>query len=350
MNLRVGYAVLVAGMVIAAFAGGCTYGSTPSTPTPTPTPSGSTIPDTLWVQDATTRTVRVYPGASLANGGINATVALPTNDNANPDVVYDPTSDTLWYPNQTNPAPPPNTIDIWTMASTRNNVLSTFVIGPNANTQNLMGAAVFDRAHNLLLVAKNTSNTIDVYTNATAMNAASLPAGHVTLTGINRPQEMLYDSARDILFVADSTTFCAKFNSFFTSAASLAVGGATIPINQTTSITGLGLGNGAGMAYNSVQDILFITEVSPPQINIIKTASTFNSATTHAQTLNNFAQPKGLAYDGVRDILYVYDSNIFVFPNATTASGSQLSWPNRRVIFDAATALSGFGIFVDTTH
>jgi len=357
MNLRVGYAVLVAGMALAAFAAGCSNSSSPSTPTPTPTASGTTAPDTMWLQDATSRTVRVYKGVSTANGGLIATAALPTNDTGNPDVVYDPASDTLWYPNQTVPAPPPNTIDIWTMASTRNNMLATFVIGPNGNTQNLEGAAVFDPVHNLLFVAKNTSNTIDVYTSATTMNAASVPAGHITLNmtdggilGTPRPQEMLYDPVRDIMFVNDNGFVCAKFNSFYTSAASLATGGATIPISSTTQISGLGLGNGAGLAYNSVQDILFIVEVSPPQISIIKTASTFNGATTHSQTLTGFSQPKGLGYDAVRDILFVYDSDVFVYPNATTASGNQLAWPNRRVIFDASTGLSGFGIYIDTTH
>jgi len=57
-----------------------------------------------------------------------------------------------------------------------------------------------------------------------------------------------------------------------------------------------------------------------------------------------------LGYDAVRDILFVYDSDVFVYPNATTASGNQLAWPNRRVIFDASTGLSGFGIYIDTTH
>jgi hypothetical protein len=82
----------------------------------------------------------------------------------------------------------------------------------------------------------------------------------------------------------------------------------------------------------------------------MKNASTFNGSTTHSQTLTGFVQPKGLAYDTPRDILYVYDGGVFVFPNATTASGAQSVGPNRRVIFDVATPLSGFGITVDTTR
>jgi hypothetical protein len=356
MNLRVGYAVLVAGMAIAALAAGCSNSSTSSTPTPTPTASGTTTPDTLWVQDATTRTVRSYKGASTANGGLLASVALPTNDTANPDVVYDPATDTLWYPNQTVPNSTNNTIDLWTLASTRNNMLPTFVVGPNASTNTLEGAATWDPVHNLLFVAHNTSNTIDVYSSATTMNAASIPAGHVTLNitdatapGTPRPQEMLYDAVRDILFVADNGTFVSKFPGFGVAAFALS-GGSTIVQAPTSNISGLGLGNGAGLAYNTAQDILFVTEVSPPQIDIVKNASTLNAATTHAQTLTAFAQPKGLAYDAVRDILFVYDAAIFVFPNATTASGNQLAWPNRRVIFDLSTAVSGFGIYVDTTR
>jgi hypothetical protein len=357
MNLRVGYAVLVAGMALAALAVGCTNSSTSSTPTPTPTASGTIAPDTLWLQDSTSKTVRTYVGASALNGSVIATAALPTSDTGNGDVAYDPATNTMWYPNQTVPAPPPNTIDIWTMASTRNNVLPTFVIGPNGNTQNLEGAAAFDPIHNLLYIAFNTSNTIDVYTNATAMTNLSTPAGHITLNmvdggvlGTPRPQELLYDPVHDIMFVNDNGTVCAKFSSFFATKASLAIGGATIPATSTSQISGLALGNGAGLAYNSALDILFVTEVTPPEVNIIKSASSFNGATTHVQTLTGFSQPKGLAYDSIRDILFVYDSAVFVFPNGTTASGSQLSWPNRRVIFDASTGLSGFGIYVDTTH
>jgi len=127
-------------------------------------------------------------------------------------------------------------------------------------------------------------------------------------------------------------------------------GGGIFVSADPTAISGLGLGNGTGLAYNSASDILFVTEVSPPQISVIKTASTFNGSTTHSQTLTNFVQPKGLAYDVGRDILFVYDSDVFVFPNATTASGNQNVWPNRRIFFDATTPLSGFGITVDTTR
>ncbi|MBV8172123.1 MAG: hypothetical protein JO219_09345 [Candidatus Eremiobacteraeota bacterium] len=338
-----------------ALSAGCSNNSASSSPTPTPTISGSFSPDTIWLQDATSKTVRSYRGASTVNGPAFPTVVVNTSDNANPDVVYDPVTDTLWYPNQSVPNTTNNSIMIWTAATTQTGKLPTFTV-TNANTNNLEGAALFDNVHNLLIVAHNNSNTVDVYANATAMTAASTPAGHVTLNmtdptapGTPRPQEMLYDGVRDILFVADNGTIVAKFPGFGAAAAALG-GGATIALSMGTAISGLGLGNGTGLAYNSGQDIIFITEISPPQINIIKTASTFNGATTHSQTLTNFTQPKGLAYDVGRDILFVYDSDVFIFPNASTASGNQGAWPSRRVLFDANTALSGFGITVDTTR
>ncbi|MBV8082489.1 MAG: hypothetical protein JOY86_05835 [Candidatus Eremiobacteraeota bacterium] len=355
MNVRVGYYVLFAAALGIAFSAGCSNNNTSSTPTPTPTISGSFAPDTLWVQDATSRTVRSYRGASAINGAAIPSVILDTSDIANPDVVYDPVTDTLWYPNQSVPNGTNNSIDIWTTATTKNGTTPTISI-TGANTNNLEGAAYFDAVHNLLVVAHNNTNRVDVYSSATTMTAASVPAGFInvamtdpTAPGGPRPQEMLYDGIRDILFVADNGTIVAKFPGFGTAAAGLS-GGTTITQTATTAISGLGLGNGTGLAYNSAQDILFVTEISPPQIDIIKTASTFSGSTTHAQTLTNFTQPKGLAYDGGRDILYVYDSDIFVFPNATTATGNKGSWPNSRIIFDASTALSGFGITVDTTR
>ena len=355
MNFRVGYVALIAVALGIALSAGCSNNNASSSPTPTPTISGSFAPDTLWLQDATSKTVRSYRGASADNGAITPSVILNTSDIANPDVVYDPVTDTLWYPNQSVPNGTNNSIDIWTMATTKNGTTPTITV-TSANTNNLEGAAVFDSVHNLLIVAHNTGPTVDVYSGATAMTAASVPAGHVTLNmtdptapGGARPQEMLYDGIRDILFVADNGTIVAKFPGFGTAAAGLS-GGTTISQTMTTAISGLGLGNGTGLAYNSAQDIIFITEISPPQIDIVKTASTFNGATTHSQTLTNFTQPKGLAYDVGRDILYVYDSDVFVFPNGTTASGNRGSWPNARVIFDSSVATSGFGITVDTTR
>jgi hypothetical protein len=357
MNVRVAYAVLVGAALMMALGAGCTTASTSTTPTPTPTVSGSIAPDTLWLQNASPPdiSIRAYKGASAANGGLVASIILPTSDTANPDVVYDPVTDTLWYPNQTVPNATNNTIDIWTLATTRNNTLPTFAVA-NANTNNLEGAAVYDSVHHLLVVAHNTGNTVDIYANAPAMTNASVPAGFVTLNitdpaapGTPRPQEMLYDGVRDILFVADNGRVVAKFPGFGVAAAALS-GGTTIALGQSSAISGLALGNGTGMAYNTALDILFVTEIGPPQINIMKNASTFNSSTTHAQTLTNFTAPKGLAYDTPRDILFVYDGGVFIFPNATTASGNQSLWPSRRVIFDVAAGLSGFGITVDTTR
>lgn len=357
MNVRVGNVVLLGSLVLAAIAVGCSNKSTTPTPTPTPTSSSTFSPDTLWVDDATSRTVRAYKGASTINGGAIANVFLNSNDNARPDVVYDPTTDRLWYPNQTVPNGTNNSIDIWTMATMDNNMLANIVI-TSGNTNNLEGAAVFDSLHNLLIVAHNTGNTVDVYSGATTMTAASVPAGFVTLTmtdggvvGTPRPQEMLYDPVRDILFVTDNGTVCAKFTGFGAAAAALS-GGTTITLTAATEISGLGLGNGVGLGYNSSLDLLFVTEQSPAEIDVIKTASTFNGATTHSQTITNFSNPSGVAYDAVRDILFVYDpgNGIVVLPNGSTASGNENSWPNRRIIFDLGTSLSGFGMTVDTVH
>jgi hypothetical protein len=356
INARVGLVLLVAGLLACAVVAGCTNSSSNTTPTPTPTVSGSIAPDTLWLQDATSRTVRSYKGVSTASGGQIASVVLNTNDNARPDVVYDPASDTLWYPNQTNPNGTNNTIDIWPLASTRGTTGTNPIITvASGNTNNLEGAAVWDSVHNLLVVAHNTTNTVDIYTGATAMTAASVPAGFVTLSmtdggvvGTPRPQEMLYDPASDILFVADNGTVCAKFNGFGAWANSHL--GTTTALIATTQITDSNLGLATGLAYNHALDVLFTTDQSGT-INVVKTASTFNGATTHTQTITNFTAPSGLAYDSVRDILFIYDSGaVIVLPNGSTASGNENSWPGRHVFFDFGTSLSGFGIYVDTTH
>ena len=358
MNARVGLALFVAGAMACFIVAGCNKSSSPA-PVPSPTSSSTFSPDTLWVQNATGRDVRSYKGASTANGGLFPNATLVTNDNARPDVVYDPATDTMWYPNQTVPtSAPQNSIDIWHTASADATPAAPTIQIISANTMNLEGAAVFDSLHNLLIVANNTNNTVDVYSMATAMTSASVPAGHVTLTmmdpglvGTPRPQEMLYDPARDILFVSDNGTVCAKFNGFGTAAAGLS-GGTTIVMPATTEITTLALGNSTGLAYNSTLDLLWVTEVSPPQVTIVKTASSWNTGANHAVNLTGFTQPSGLAYDSTtRDTLFVYDSGVVdVFPNGSTASGQQASWPGRKQIFDFTTSLSGFGLFVDTTH
>src|SRR5437879_3135620 len=123
MNSRLGIACLSACAITALVVAGagCSkgYNSGVTPPRPSPSPSGSPAPDTIYVQTDNAKVIRQYLGASTANGLQLAHEVLPTGDITNSDVVYDPISDTLWYPeaNQTNN----NVIEMWNQASAQNN-------------------------------------------------------------------------------------------------------------------------------------------------------------------------------------------------------------------------------------
>lgn len=346
MNPRFGVALLIACSVGALAIAGC-YSNAGTAPAPSPSPSvsGSLPPDTLYVQDATSRTVRVYKGASQINGAAFPVETLPTSDVAQPDVVYSPLLDILWYPNQS--INPVNQVWTWCTASNANNM------PPNSMNPlaNLEGAAAFDSVHGFLYVAQNTSNVITVYRNAPALCStapittnAQLNIVDGTIVGTPRPQEMLYDAANDRLFVGDNGAVVAQFDTF---GARVLAGITTFAPSREIS----GLFSPDGLGYNAPQDTLWIVELNLRQVDVIKQASTKNGPDAHSQTITGFSSPTGAAYDAVRDILFVYDQlNVFVFPNATTAAGNRDSVPNRRVIFDGLVAISGFGLAVDTTR
>jgi len=94
-------------------------------------------------------------------------------------------------------------------------------------------------------------------------------------------------------------------------------------------------------------------DVSDLDLVVVGNASTASGPTGHTQTITGFSSNDGLAYDQVRDILFVYDAGtnaVFVLPNATAVSGPHGQVPNKRFILDSTVSLSGFGISVDTTH
>ncbi|MDQ2817328.1 MAG: hypothetical protein M3T49_03845 [Candidatus Eremiobacteraeota bacterium] len=360
MNPRFSVSALAALAIAAVAAQGCSKGSSTPTPVPSATISGSPAPDTLYVQDATSRSVRGYRNASGINGAANPFETLPTNDTTNPDVVYSPVFDTLWYPvayapptftgNQSTP------INVWFAASAKN-VKNPDAVVPFTNSA---GAAAYDATHDFLYVAQVNSATVQIFASAHTLGMAgnTAPAGGITLgitdtgSGTGQPpraQEMLYDAASDRLFVSDQGTVVAVFDAFGATAAAAAASHATVPLSASREISGLYQPD--GLAYNASADTLFVAELVRKQITIIKGASVANGPAGHSTTITGFNSPGGLAYDSVRDILFVYDPiDIDVLPNATAAAGALTAVPNRRVIFDSTIALSGFGIAVDTTH
>jgi hypothetical protein len=355
MNPRLGVCLVAASAAIVTAFTGCNYGSTSTTPTPTPV--ATTGPDTLYVQDASSKTVRVFVHAAVLNGVAFASAALPTSDASNPDVVFSPLFNVLWYPsaypNQTIGPPMSTPIKIWNAPSTKNGANPDVQV-PYANGQ---GTASYDATHDLLYVANVNGPTLQVFKNAHVMTAGSAPAANITLVitdkgvvGTPRAQELLYDPVNDRLFVSDEGTVVASFDGFG-AAAQAAVTSSTNPtIPASRQI--LGLSSPDGMAYSPANDILFVGEINRRQINVIHSASTANGPNGHGQLITNFSTgPTGMAFDAVRDLLFVYDPLvIWVIPAPEVATGNVNNIVNRRQFFDSASELVGFGLAVDTTH
>lgn len=358
MNPRLGLCIAVACAAAAATLIGCSNSTT--TPLPSPTPVVTTGPDTLYVQDGGSKTVRVYPHAAVLNGVVTATAVLPSSDASNPDVIFSGLYNVLWFPSAypnpsvrrafsraSNLATLSTPIKIWNAPSTKNG-MNPDVLVPYSNGQ---GTAAYDSVRDFLYVANVNGPTLQVYSSAHLMTSASVPAANVTLvitdagvTGTPRAQELLYDSVNDRLFVSDQGTVVAAFDNF----GSKALGGGSLPADREI----LGLNSPDGMAYSSANDILYVGELSRKQINVIHNASTANGPNGHGQVITSFSTgPTGMAYDNLRDLLFVYDPLvIWVIPAPGVASGNVNSIVNRRQFFDSTTELVGFGLAVDTAH
>jgi hypothetical protein len=366
MTPRSGIALFFAFFAFAFFAvGGCSKTTTP-TPIPVASVSPSPFPDTLYVEDTNSHSVRVYKNASGQSGFASASAVLLTNTISDDDAVYAPDKDVLWVPLCAAGGCPGSAlpVDVFTAASTLNNSGPTATSAPLAN---INGAAAYDDNHDLLFVTVNNAPVIQIYASASTLGSAgnTTPAANATLNivdpgiqykGVPRPQELYYDKARDILFASDFGTVVAEFDAFGAQAAAAAASHTNINLNSSRQISALIQTD--GMAYNSAQDILFVVSDQRGVMTIISSASTTNGPVTHPQSVTGFANPKGLAYDDVRNILFVYDpgnpsqeGQVLSFPNATTLSGVQSAWKGRKGFVDGfVSSLSGFGIAVDTTH
>jgi hypothetical protein len=353
MNPRLGVCIAAASAAIIAALTGCNYGTTSTSATPTPIPTSG--PDTLYVQSS--KVVLVYKHASVLNGVAFASSTLPTSDVSNPDIVYSPTNDVLWYPSANphqTPGPAISTpIEVWTAASTKNGMNPDQLV-PYTDGQ---GAGDYDSVHDLFFVSNTDGPVVQVYANAHLMTSVSLPATNLTLkiidggiAGTPRPQEMLYDPVNDRLFVSDYGTAVAVFDAFGSTAQSAAISHTNMTLTANRTLYGLFSPN--GMAYAAATDTLFVAEPGRKQLDVIHNAGTKSGPVGHAQTISSFSTgPTGLAYDNVRDLLFAYDPlQIWVIPAPGVASGPVNDIVNRRAFFDSAVELVGFGLAVDTTH
>jgi hypothetical protein len=307
----------------------------------------------------------VYKHAANINGVTFASRSLPTSDISNPDLIYSPTLDILWYPSaypsQTGGGTFSTPIRIWTAASTRNNVNPDILV-PYTNGQ---GTAAYDSVRDYLYVANVNGPTLQVYQSASLMTSASMPAASITLTitdggvsGTPRAADLLYDPVNDRLFVSDQGTVVAAFDGFGAIAASVIASGA-LPANCTPTPATcaanreiLTLTVPFGMAYAAASDVLWVAEGKNRRIDVIHNASSASGPNAHGQLVTGFSSgPTGMAFDSVRDLLFVYDPiQIWVIPSPESASGPVSNVNNRRQIFDASSALAGFGIAVDSVH
>ena len=355
MNPRLGIACLAAFAVTAfVVAGvGCSkYGGTGTVPVPSPSPSGTAAPDTIYVQNSNQiLAVRKYTGASKANGFVLPAARLDTGNLSNPDVVYDPVSDTLWFPEA---GAPDTKILMWTAASTKNDENANVVI-PFPNGE---GTASFDPNHHLLFVGVDTGPQVSVFANPETMTDTATPAATITLTitdgtGTPRPQEMLYDPGTDRLFVSDNGVSVGVFDNFGTNAenAVSSMSNPTIAADRTLT----GLFSPDGLAYAPPpSDQLYVGEQrSPGDVVVIKNASTASGDISHAQMISGLSKPGGMQYENIRNLLFVYDTSpIYVFKDALTIHGSLNSLIGNgsvRVIDDGSSVQNeGFGIALVT--
>lgn len=293
----------------------------------------------LYVGDGIGNRVLIFSGSALANG-MNANDALGQYD------------DSL-----TAPAP------VFTKSVANNGPSKLGLSGPSGFALDTNNRRLFvcDQGNNRILVYNlNANNTLidripdyvlgqaNFYTNSAA----------VTQSGLNIPSGIMYDNGTNRLFVGDY----ANNRVLVFSGSSLATGmnantviGQTSFTARTAATTQSGLSSPEEVAYDSVRNRLFIADLGNDRVLVYSGASLGNgmnayhvlgqanyTSATGAATQAGMNNPYGMAYDPVGNRLFVSEWNfnrrVLVFNAAALSNGMNASYVLGEPDFTSTTA------------
>lgn len=206
---------------------------------------------------------------------------------------------------------------------------------------------VSDSANNRILVfSLNADNTIasKVPVNVLGQSDMFSNSQGLTQSKLNVPSEVAFDSSNNRLFVADTNNNRVLIYNTATIADGM---GASIVLGQpdftsnTAATTQSGMSAPNGLAYNSAQSILYVSDVNNNRILVFNVANPGNgmnasnvlgqsSFTTSAAatTQSGMDTPLGLAYKATTTQLFVADfanNRVLVYNTSSVANGMNAS-------------------------
>ncbi|MEK7765147.1 MAG: beta-propeller fold lactonase family protein, partial [bacterium] len=200
-----------------------------------------------------------------------------------------------------------------------------------------------------------------------------------TATGLSGPYNLAYDSTNQRLFVADYTNNrVLAYNladGLTNGEAAIGVLGQSSFTTSTLATTATGMINPIGLAYDSTNQRLFVSELSNHRVLAYNLAdgltngeaavnvlgqTTFTSLTSDI-TQSKFNGPRGVAYDSTNNRLYVSDGStnnrVMVFDVASIANGEnavnvlgQTNFTSANTAGSTNKVFMPFGLAYDSTN
>ena len=201
----------------------------------------------------------------------------------------------------------------------------------------------------VLFIANLAGNNVTSYTNPATVNGNIAPNTNLAgaQTQLNAPADIIVDATGSL----HACNFGAPQSITVYANASMANG--NIAPSRNVSGAATQLSGPASLAIQSASDLLFVANITTPQITVYAGASTnaFNGNLAPIRTITSAGilnQPLGINF-GANDELYVANrggNNVLVFANASNLNGNVMP---SRTITSAAFGNNLFDVFIDSS-
>ncbi len=280
----------------------------------------------LYIANAGTGTLVTFDNAATIDGNLFPSSRYPETITGPTGLALDEITDTLYVANSGH-----NAILIYDNVSTLQPPLGfaaagRIIAGPKTELNN-PSALAYDSVKKELYVANKDGNAIVVFnkncpqTNNLSGNISPCRILSGSSTLLNAPQALAIDSAKNILYIANSgtNTVLAYAN------ASTAQG--NLPPSQTLSGPSTLLNDARALSIDIQKDILYISNKGSNSVLVYPNASQAGGDLPPNRTIGLSQSPNGLFIDAENDRLYLAaeggsDSAALIYENASLKSGA----------------------------
>ena len=297
----------------------------------------------LYVADSVENSIFIYDNLNSLNGDITATRTLTGTNTLinNPSAIaVDTTRDYLYVSDTTD-----QKILMFSPASSRDGN-----VAPTKTFTNLKraGSFFYDSTNDRLYASDLTDQAIKVWDSISTLSSGAGPTR--TLELAYQPSSFFVDRGRNLLYVGDPASASIKVYenaATLTTSSSHSTLGPSSILSETRSFTNdtNDFVNINGMAINTDNNILFISESNYKSIEVFNTASNLSGAEESAHRLIGDATTLNVNQTQVSfnsNTLYVLkdESHLLIWNNGNTVEGDVA--PTRSLNFSDASRISAF--------